>query len=124
MSVFAYRLLEEIYTYPLFYVPILNPTLYIRSNLLCSARHKRQQLNYIKNFIERCRYATLEASNFNTIPKHITDDIDVWSMSDIFDARSKYLHKTIDRLIATCEKHITNCVVNINPNMLYIYFFN
>lgn len=123
VSVFAYRLLEEIYTYPLFYVPILNPTLYIRSNLLWTARYKRQQLNYVKRFIGNCRYAQSEASYFNTTPNHITDDIDLWSMSDIFDARSKYLQKTIDTLIATCEKHISNCMVNIIINLLYKSFF-
>lgn len=118
VCVFAYRLLEEIYTYPLFYVSLLNPSLYIRSNLLGSARSKRQQLSYMKSFIEVCRLATLEASCFQAIPNHITNDIDLWSMSDIFDARSKYLHKTLDAIIVKCEKHISNCLVNI---IGYIY---
>lgn len=116
VCVFAYRLIEEIYTYPLFYVPMLNPSLYTRSHLLSSARYKRQQLSYIKQFIETCRFATLEVSSFNTIPSHITEDIDIWSMSDIFEARSKYIHKTIDAVIARCEKHIYDCEVN-NMNL-------
>lgn len=123
MCVFAYRLLEEIYTYPLFYVSLLNPSLYIRSNLLASARSKRQQLCYMRSFIEVCRFATPEASCFEAIPNHITNDIDLWSMSDIFDVRSKYLHKTLDAIIVRCENHISNCVVNI-IDYIYIYMTN
>lgn len=119
VCVFAYRLLEEIFTYPLFYVSLLNPSLYNRSNLLSSARWKRQQLNYMKSFIELCRFATLEASFFEAIPNHIASDIDLWSMSDIFNARSKYLHKTLDALIVRCESHISNCVVNILDYFTY-----
>uniref|UniRef100_T1PLU9 Phorbol-ester/DAG-type domain-containing protein n=1 Tax=Musca domestica TaxID=7370 RepID=T1PLU9_MUSDO len=111
VSVFAYRLLEQMYAYPLFYVPDLNPALYFRSKSLLSARNRRLQLKYVKDFIRTCRFALREQNYFETIPDYITSDIDNWSMSDFIDARSNCLQRSIDELITKCENHIFNCVL-------------
>uniref|UniRef100_A0A1A9WAH2 Phorbol-ester/DAG-type domain-containing protein n=1 Tax=Glossina brevipalpis TaxID=37001 RepID=A0A1A9WAH2_9MUSC len=111
VSVFAYRLLEQMYTYPLFYVPDLNPELYVKSKSLLNARKKRLQLKFVKDFIRACRFALHEQSFFNTIPDYITSDIDNWSMSDFVDVHSKCLQKSIDQLIDKCANHIHNCVL-------------
>ncbi|XP_023291231.2 run domain Beclin-1-interacting and cysteine-rich domain-containing protein isoform X1 [Lucilia cuprina] len=111
VSVFAYRLLEQMYAYPLFYVPDLNPALYIRSKSLLSARNKRLQLKFVKDFIRMCRFALREQSYFESVPDYITADIDNWSMSDFIDAHTKCLHRSIDELISKCENHIFNCVL-------------
>lgn len=112
VSVFAYRLLEQMYNYPLFYVPDLNPALYIRCSSLLAARNKRLQLKYVKDFIRMCRFALHERSYFESVPDYITGDVDNWSMSDFVDARTKCLHRSIDELIKKCETHIYNCVVS------------
>lgn len=101
------------YSYPLFYVPDLNPALYIRSKTLHSARNKRLQLKYVKDFIRMCRFALREQNYFDTVPDYITTDVDNWSMSDFIDVRTKCLHRSIDELITKCENHIFNCVVRL-----------
>lgn len=106
------------YAYPLFYVPDLNPALYIRSKSLLIARNKRLQLKFVKDFIRMCRFALHEQRYFETVPDYITADIDNWSMSDFIDARTKCLHRSIDELINQCENHIFNCVVSFS---LYEY---
>lgn len=111
VSVFAYRLLEQMYAYPLFYVPDLNPALYVQSKALLSARNKRLQLHFVKDFIRMCRFALREQTYFESIPDYITSDIDNWSMSDFIDARNKCLQRSIDELIHKCENHIFNCVL-------------
>ncbi|KAL9874033.1 run domain Beclin-1-interacting and cysteine-rich domain-containing protein [Glossina fuscipes] len=111
VSVFAYRLLEQMYTYPLFYVPDLNPELYAKSKSLLIVRNKRLQLKFVKDFIRTCRFALREQSFFNAIPDYITSDIDNWSMSDFIDVHSKCLQKFIDQLIEKCAIHIHNCVL-------------
>lgn len=57
VSSFAYRLIEQMYTFPLFHVPDLNPQLYARQKLLTRARRCRQQLKYVRDFIASCRFA-------------------------------------------------------------------
>ncbi|KAM7348243.1 run domain Beclin-1-interacting and cysteine-rich domain-containing protein rubicon [Cochliomyia hominivorax] len=124
VSVFAYRLLEQMYAYPLFYVPDLNPALYIRSKSLLSARNKRLQLKFVKDFIRMCRFALREQSYFESVPDYITADIDNWSMSDFIDARTKSLHRSIDEIINKCETHIFNCVLCTARGFLCEYCHN
>ncbi|XP_054728320.1 uncharacterized protein LOC129237538 isoform X1 [Anastrepha obliqua] len=111
VSVFSYRLLEQMYLYPLFYVPDLNPALYIDNKALLSARKKRVHLKFVKDFIKCCRFAVREQVYFESIPDHITNDSDIWSLSDFIDVHNKSMQRSIDQLIEKCEHHIFNCVL-------------
>lgn len=111
VSVFAYRLLEQMWTYPLFYVPDLNPALYVKSKQLRNARLKRVQAQYVKEFITVCRFAENERMYFASVPDYITTDPDTWSMSDLIDSKTNTIHKSLQDLIANCEVHIFDCVL-------------
>ncbi|XP_036319286.1 run domain Beclin-1-interacting and cysteine-rich domain-containing protein isoform X1 [Rhagoletis pomonella] len=111
VSVFSYRLLEQMYTYPLFYVPDLNPVLYVDNKALLSARRKRIHLQFVKDFIKTCRFAVRDHVYFESIPEHITNDPDIWSLSDFIDVHNKSMQRSIDQLIEKCEHHIFNCVL-------------
>ncbi|XP_004536443.1 run domain Beclin-1-interacting and cysteine-rich domain-containing protein [Ceratitis capitata] len=111
VSVFAYRLLDQMYTYPLFYVPDLNPVLYIENKSLLLARKKRQHLKFVRDFVKTCRFAVREQVYFDGIPEHIASDPDVWSLSDFIDANNKSMQHSIDQLIEKCEQHIFSCVL-------------
>lgn len=58
VSSFAYRLIEQMYTFPLFHVPDLNAQLYAKQKILAKERRRRQQLKYVRDFITACRFAT------------------------------------------------------------------
>lgn len=111
VSVFSYRLLDQMYTYPLFYVPDLNPALYINNKTLLSALKKRVHLRFVNDFVKTCRFAVREQVYFESIPEHITNDPDIWSLSDFIDVRNKSMQHSIDELIEKCEQHIFNCVL-------------
>lgn len=111
VSVFAYRLLEQMWTYPLFYVPDLNPALYIKIKQLRNARLKRVQTQYVKEFITICRFAENEKMYFASVPDYITTDPDTWSMSDLIDSKTNTIHKSLQDLIQKCEIHIFDCVL-------------
>lgn len=53
---FAYRLIEQMYAFPLFHVPDLNGQLY-KHKELATARRRRVQLQMVKGFIANCRFA-------------------------------------------------------------------
>ncbi|XP_017042150.1 run domain Beclin-1-interacting and cysteine-rich domain-containing protein [Drosophila ficusphila] len=107
---FAYRLIEQMYAFPLFHVPDLNGQLY-RHKELARARRKRLQLQAVKGFIANCRFATREQSFFNAIPAHITQDPDMWSMCDFVDVQNTSMNRSIKEVIALSEQHVHNCVL-------------
>lgn len=57
MSVFSYRLLDQIWKVPLFRVPDLSKELYGRVRSLRYCRLRRLQLKYVHDFIQTCRFA-------------------------------------------------------------------
>ncbi|KAI8036167.1 uncharacterized protein LOC128260266 [Drosophila gunungcola] len=107
---FAYRLIEQMYAFPLFHVPDLNGQLY-KHKELAKARRKRLQLHAVKGFIANCRFATREQSFFNAIPVHITQDPDMWSMCDFVDVQNSSMNRSIKEVIALSEQHVHNCVL-------------
>ncbi|CAD7090976.1 unnamed protein product [Hermetia illucens] len=109
VSVFAYRLLEQIWTYPLFYVPDLNPSLYVKIRNLSISRLKRVQLKYIQDFIITCRFAVEEKKLFDNIAAYVTLEPDKWSMFDFVAVKDGSFPKTVTSFILKCEEHIFNC---------------
>lgn len=109
VSVFAYRLLEQIWKVPLFRVPDLNKELYSKVRALRLARHRRTQLKYIKDFIKLCRFADDLKKDVDKYPEHIVEDVDNWSMSDFVAVRNGNFSKDIQELIHIYEEHIFDC---------------
>ncbi|TDG41995.1 hypothetical protein AWZ03_011592 [Drosophila navojoa] len=111
VSSFAYRLIEQMYTFPLFHVPDLNAQLYVKQKQLAKARRRRLQLKYVHNFISTCRFATKEQALFDAVPAHITNDPDMWSMCDFVDVQNSSLCRSIEDLIELNEQHVYSCVL-------------
>lgn len=57
VSVFSYRLLDQIWKVPLFRVPDLSKVLYSKVRALRLAHLRRTQLKYVHDFINTCRFA-------------------------------------------------------------------
>ncbi|BFG00521.1 run domain Beclin-1-interacting and cysteine-rich domain-containing protein [Drosophila madeirensis] len=111
VSSFAYRLIEQMYTFPLFHVPDLNAQLYAKHKDLATARRRRLQLQSVKEFIGNCRFAAREQAFFNAIPLHLTQDADMWSMCDFVDVQNSSMSRSIKELILLSEQHVLNCVL-------------
>ncbi|EDW57408.1 uncharacterized protein Dvir_GJ18512 [Drosophila virilis] len=111
VSSFAYRLIEQMYTFPLFHVPDLNAQLYVKQKPLAMARRRRLQLKYVRDFIAACRFATREQALFDAVPAHITNDPDMWSMCDFVDVQNNSMCRSIEELIALNEQHVHGCVL-------------
>lgn len=110
VSVFSYRLLNQIWTFPLFCVCDLNPKLYTKIGALKAAYEKRVQLKFVKDFIMSCRFAVDNAQKlFTTISGHLTEDIENWSMADFVAVKRGVFTKGLNDLIIKCEDHICGC---------------
>lgn len=115
VSVFSYRLLDEIWTVPLFRVVDLNPMLYARVKALQTARHRRWQLKFVRDFVVSCRFAEEDGTKqiFDQVAAHIVDDLDVWSMADFTAVRLGSFIKDISALCNRCERHVLTCEVRV-----------
>lgn len=56
VSVFSYRLLDQISTFPVFRVLDLHPELYEKVRVLRFAKLRRFHLKFVKDFITSCRF--------------------------------------------------------------------
>lgn len=109
VSSFSYHLLNDIATCPLYRINHLNPKLYEKVRILYVARILRKNLRYIRDFIVNCRFAEDVKLLINTIPEHLTVDIDSWSMTDFISVRNGSFQREKTDLIKYCEKHIFEC---------------
>uniref|UniRef100_A0A8D8GI23 Run domain Beclin-1-interacting and cysteine-rich domain-containing protein n=1 Tax=Culex pipiens TaxID=7175 RepID=A0A8D8GI23_CULPI len=109
VSSFAYHLLNDIATCPLYSLDHLNPELYVKVRVLQAARNIRVNLKYIRDFIVNCRFAEGVKLQFRNIPDHLTNDLDSWSMVDFIAVRNGSFQKEKTEFIKQCEKHIFEC---------------
>ncbi|XP_055684583.1 run domain Beclin-1-interacting and cysteine-rich domain-containing protein [Lutzomyia longipalpis] len=109
VSVFSYRLLDQIWAFPLFRIPDLNPQLYEKVRMLNLARTKRIQLKFVEDFIRSCRFATQVQKLFENVPNHLTIDVDVWSMVDLVAVKNGSFKRDVTLFIEKCEQHILSC---------------
>lgn len=112
VSVFAYRLLEQIWTFPLFRVSDLNAALYDKVRTLRLAKQRRTQLRYVLDFVQSCRFADESKADLAAVAVHITADIDMWAMSDFTAVRGGTFERDINALIGRCESHVMRCEVS------------
>ncbi|XP_072388660.1 run domain Beclin-1-interacting and cysteine-rich domain-containing protein isoform X1 [Diabrotica undecimpunctata] len=109
VSTFSYRLLEQMYTDPLFRIFSVNKNIGKMSKSLEFYKKLRLGLHYLKDFILTCRYAeqiraTLEESMGSSLA-----DPDMYSMDDLCKIRSGELIIKLKFLVDICCKHTSEC---------------
>lgn len=110
VCVFSYRLLNQIWSYPLFRVCDLNPVLYRKIRAFRIAYDKRLKLKQVKTFISLCRFANdICSSIFDQFSNHLVEDIEIWSMADFIDIRRGHFVKNVNYAITKCDEHILKC---------------
>uniref|UniRef100_A0A6P7FP69 Run domain Beclin-1-interacting and cysteine-rich domain-containing protein n=1 Tax=Diabrotica virgifera virgifera TaxID=50390 RepID=A0A6P7FP69_DIAVI len=109
VSTFSYRLLEQMYTDPLFRIFSLNKNVGKLSKSLEFYKRLRLGLHYLKDFILTCRYAeqiraTLEDSMGSSLAEP-----DMYSMDDLCKIRSGELIIKLKNLVDICCRHTSEC---------------
>uniref|UniRef100_A0A182K5P9 DUF4206 domain-containing protein n=1 Tax=Anopheles christyi TaxID=43041 RepID=A0A182K5P9_9DIPT len=109
VSVFAYRVLGDIWSTPLYRVNHLYPDLYSNVKSLRTARQARVNVKYVKDFIMNCRHSESTRRCFQEVPEYFTSDFDMWSMADFLSVKSGALLRLLHSIISRCECHILAC---------------
>ncbi|XP_053659949.1 run domain Beclin-1-interacting and cysteine-rich domain-containing protein [Anopheles marshallii] len=109
VSVFAYRVLGDIWSTPLYRVNHLYPELYSNVKSLRMVRQARANVKYAKDFIMNCRHSNSSRRVFQEVPEYYISDFDMWSMADFLAVKSGALLRLLHSIVARCERHILTC---------------
>ncbi|KAM6938297.1 run domain Beclin-1-interacting and cysteine-rich domain-containing protein [Lycodopsis pacificus] len=111
VSNFARDLLSKIAGDPLFNPNDINSGLYKKVKALEAVRVLRVQLFHMKNLFKTCRFAKEVLDQFDSLPGHLTEDLHLFSLSDLTAVRNGDLAPRMKELLKLGTMHVAGCVL-------------
>ncbi|PKU39805.1 run domain beclin-1 interacting and cysteine-rich containing hypothetical protein [Limosa lapponica baueri] len=111
VSNFSKDLLSKIWSDPLFNVQDINPALYRKVKSLNQVWLLRIQLFHMKNMFKTCRLAKDLLDSFDAVPGHLTEDLHLYSLSDLSATKKGDLVPRLTELLKAGSLHIEKCVL-------------
>ncbi|TDH08609.1 hypothetical protein EPR50_G00099870 [Perca flavescens] len=111
VSNFARDLLSKITGDPLFNPNDINSGLYKKIKALETVRVLRVQLFHMKNLFKTCRFAKEVLDQFDSLPGHLTEDLHLFSLSDLTAVRNGELAPRMKELLKLGTTHAAGCVL-------------
>jgi len=109
VSNFSKDILIKMHEEPLFNVNDTNPRLYRKFRNLNEIRGLRQQLYSIQKYISTCRFAEKELTKLRSIPSHLYNEIDLYSMKDFIAIKTTDFQKQLRSIASDCASHCAQC---------------
>ncbi|XP_071453937.1 run domain Beclin-1-interacting and cysteine-rich domain-containing protein isoform X2 [Hetaerina americana] len=109
VSIFSYRLLEQMMSDPLYNVGDLNPALYKKAKALERTRTLRTQLQHLREFLLACRFATDLQESLEREPQYLSSDPEVYSLQDLVLVKSGELTARVKSLVDAGIAHVAQC---------------
>ncbi|NWQ69721.1 RUBIC protein, partial [Neopipo cinnamomea] len=111
VSNFSKDLLSKIWSDPLFNVQDINPALYRKVKALNQVWLLRIQLFHMKNMFKTCRLAKDLLDSFDTVPGHLTEDLHLYSLSDLSATKKGELVPRLTELLKAGSLHVDKCML-------------
>ncbi|NWR77207.1 RUBIC protein, partial [Centropus unirufus] len=111
VSNFSKDLLSKIWSDPLFNVQDINPALYRKVKALNQVWLLRIQLFHMKNMFKTCRLAKDLLDSFDAVPGHLTEDLHLYSLSDLSATKKGDLVPRLTELLRAGSLHVEKCVL-------------
>ncbi|CAL1267562.1 unnamed protein product [Larinioides sclopetarius] len=111
VSKFAWGLLDQMYSDPLFNVDDINCNLYQKVRQLDHCRILRTQLFYLKNFMNTCRKAENIRDFLKKENQYLLQDPHMYSLSDFVQVKSGDLVRHLRHLVNPCIEHVKQCIL-------------
>ncbi|NXR00475.1 RUBIC protein, partial [Sagittarius serpentarius] len=111
VSNFSKDLLSKIWSDPLFNVQDINPALYRKVKSLNQVWLLRIQLFHMKNMFKTCRLAKDLLDSFDMVPGHLTEDLHLYSLSDLSATKKGDLVPRLTELLKAGSLHVEKCML-------------
>ncbi|XP_054022237.1 run domain Beclin-1-interacting and cysteine-rich domain-containing protein isoform X1 [Dryobates pubescens] len=111
VSNFSKDLLSKIWSDPLFNVQDINPALYRKVKSLNQVWLLRIQLFHMKNMFKTCRLAKDILDSFDAVPGHLTEDLHLYSLSDLSATKKGDLVPRLTELLKAGSLHVEKCML-------------
>ncbi|XP_046676847.1 run domain Beclin-1-interacting and cysteine-rich domain-containing protein isoform X2 [Homalodisca vitripennis] len=115
VSIFCYRLLDQMASDPLFNINDLNANLYHKIKVLDKTRVYRLQLHYLKDFLTTCRFAIEQETGLQeflkTTPPYFLAEPHVYSLQDLVQVKMGELSEKLKDLVQAALAHVKDCVL-------------
>ncbi|NXL60475.1 RUBIC protein, partial [Chordeiles acutipennis] len=111
VSNFSKDLLSKIWNDPLFNVQDINPALYRKVKSLNQVWLLRIQLFHMKNMFKTCRLAKDLLDSFDAVPGHLTEDLHLYSLSDLSATKKGDLVPRLTELLKAGSLHVEKCML-------------
>ncbi|NXG10315.1 RUBIC protein, partial [Sakesphorus luctuosus] len=111
VSNFSKDLLSKIWSDPLFNVQDINPALYRKVKALNQVWLLRIQLFHMKNMFKTCRLAKDLLDSFDMVPGHLTEDLHLYSLSDLSATKKGDLVPRLTELLKAGSLHVDKCML-------------
>ncbi|XP_068810882.1 run domain Beclin-1-interacting and cysteine-rich domain-containing protein isoform X2 [Struthio camelus] len=111
VSNFSKDLLSKIWSDPLFNVQDINAALYRKVKSLNQVWLLRIQLFHMKNMFKTCRLAKDLLDSFDAVPGHLTEDLHLYSLSDLSATKKGDLVPRLTELLKAGSLHVQKCML-------------
>ncbi|XP_032258897.1 protein associated with UVRAG as autophagy enhancer [Phoca vitulina] len=109
VSHFSRRLLDGLWHQPVFNLLSVGPGLYAKAKELDRARETREQLFHIKKMLKSCRFAESELKEFEQVPRHLTDELHLFSLEDLVRVKKRLLVPLLKDILKASLAHVASC---------------
>ncbi|XP_045652750.1 protein associated with UVRAG as autophagy enhancer isoform X1 [Ursus americanus] len=109
VSNFSKRLLDSMWHQPVFNLLSIGHCLYAKAKELDRARETREQLFHIKKLLKTCRFAESALKEFEQVPRHLTDELHLFSLEDLVRVKKRLLVPLLKDVLKASLAHVASC---------------
>lgn len=109
VSNFSKRLLDSIWHQPIFNLLNVSHSLYAKVKELDRVRETQEQLFHIKKLLKTCRFAKSVLKEFEQVPRHLTDELHLFSLEDLVKVKKGLLVPSLKDVLKASLAHVASC---------------
>ncbi|KGL82756.1 Uncharacterized protein KIAA0226-like, partial [Tinamus guttatus] len=106
---FAKHLLDSIWQNPLFNVSCINKALYTKTKEMDRVRETQEQLFHLKKLLKTCRFGERVLKEFEKIPNHLTEELQLFSLDDLVKIKRGQLLPLLKDILKSSISHVDGC---------------
>nr|KAF6428403.1 rubicon like autophagy enhancer [Rousettus aegyptiacus] len=109
VSNFSKWLLNSLWHQPIFNLLNTSHSLYAKAKELDKVREIQEQLFHIKKLLKTCRFAESALKEFEQVPRHLTDELHLFSLEDMIRVKKGMLVPLLKDVLKATLAHVACC---------------